>query len=81
MYEVIGEYCFDLNRDEYVNDKNEILKIYIKNNLWYAEFQNGANIFAPNEKELVKKIEMFQGGDCAKNNRIYYKCSTSSGGN
>ena len=63
MYEIIGNYCFDLNRDEYINDKNEILNIYFKNNFWYAEFENGFNIVAINEKELVCKIEKFCKGE------------------
>lgn len=63
MYEIIGNYCFDLNRDEYINDKNEILNIYSKNNFWYAEFENGFNIVATNEKELVCKIEKLCKGE------------------
>lgn len=67
MYEIIGDYCFDLNRDEYINDKNEVLNIYSKNNFWYAEFENGVNIVASTEKELVEKIEKFyKGGNYAQ---------------
>jgi len=63
MYEIIGDYCFDLNRDEYINDKNEVLNIYSKNNFWYAEFKTGVNIVAATEKELVSKIEKICKGE------------------
>ena len=59
MYEIIGDYCFDLENDCYVNSKGEKLDIHFDGGKCYAVFENGIVIEEKNEDRLVKKIEKF----------------------
>ena len=57
MYEVIGDYCFDLESDCYINSKGDKLDIQFDDNGWYAVFENGMVIEEKSEDRLIKKIK------------------------
>jgi hypothetical protein len=62
MYETIGNYCFDLDKDCYINDRGEKLDI-VYDDKWYAIFENGVILEEETEKELIKKVEKFVEND------------------